>query len=339
MGLAFYQYYKISIYLVGIYYLGLTGITAIGYVLGGYLADFIGRKKAMVSFASLSGTSLLLSLINPFIFIMLMYFFSNAYSSSFTTTVGGTSKSVGGLIKSFSRVRIGINAGWAIGPAIGGVLYTKFGFSSIMLIGGIASLLSVPLMLGLENIKGAKTTFIKPNKRFSKFIIPAFLSSMVMGQLGLPFVLYFSRIFSVSTIGVMYAINGGLVALFQDIVGRKFSNKPPKKSLMVGMMIYSLSYGSMMIINKVYELVVAVVALTLAEMIISPISNSVANFLAEERNRGKYMGLYGLTSGIGRTFGQSLSTELSFSSIIEWGDVSAIAIIGGILYLLLTEIP
>jgi MFS family permease len=50
IGLALNQYYKLPIYLVSIYYLGLTFVTAIGYIFEGYLADIIGRRNSMIDF-------------------------------------------------------------------------------------------------------------------------------------------------------------------------------------------------------------------------------------------------------------------------------------------------
>jgi MFS family permease len=338
IGLALNQYYKLPIYLVGIYYLGLTLITAIGYVFGGYMADIIGRRNSMVLSTILASLFLLLSLIDPIIFILFMYFFSNAYGSANNTFVGDTSNNVKGLIKSFSRIRRGANAGWAIGPAIGGFLYDKYGFNTIIMIAGIVSLIAVPFLLPLKNNKGSRKILIRPSKKFSKFLIPSILTSIIMGQLGLPFVLYASRYFSVSIAGYMFSINGGMVVLFQDLFGNKFSKFNYKHSLSIGMIIYSLAYLNLIFISRVYELALDVILLTIAEMIVSPINNAVANALSESGDRGKYMGFFGLTVGIGRTLGQSLSTELSFSKYVEWGDVSFIAVLSSVLYLFLTEI-
>ncbi|MGC8567344.1 MAG: MFS transporter [Caldisphaera sp.] len=335
IGLALNQYYKIPIYLVGLYYLGLTCVTAFGYIIGGYLSDYFGRKNSMILTASLSSISLLLSLINPIVFILFMYFFSNAYGSANTTAVGDTSNNLKGLVKSFSRVRIGANAGWAIGPAIGGFLYDIYGFNLIIIVGATSSMISLPFMLKLANIKGSRKILIKPNRKFAKFLIPALLTSIVMGQLGLPFVLYFSKMFSVTIVGFMFMINGGLVVLFQDFISKTLSKKDYKKSLLLGMTLYSFAYGSLMIINKIYELALAVIILTTGEMITSPLMNAIANSLAESLHRGKYMGLFGLTNGIGRTLGQSISTELSYSNYLEWGNVSLIAFLAGLLYFLI----
>ncbi len=338
IGLALNQYYNIPIYLVGLYYLLLTLSTAIGYIFGGYLADFIGRRNAMIISTILASLFLILSLFNLSLFIAFMFFFNNAYGSANTTAVGDTSNSLKGLIKSFSRTRIGANAGWAIGPAIGGFLYQKYGFDKIILIASTFSLIAIPFLIKLPNNKGSKRILIKPSRKFSKFLIPSILTSIIMGQLGLPFVLYISRVFSVSTAGYMFSINGSMVVFLQEFFARKFSKFNYKYSLSLGMAIYSISYLNLIFINKIIELALDVVLLTIAEMIVSPINSAVANTLSESQNRGKYMGFFGLTVGIGRTLGQSLSTELAFSKYIEWGNVSFMAILSSILYLLLVEI-
>ncbi|AFZ70092.1 arabinose efflux permease family protein [Caldisphaera lagunensis DSM 15908] len=338
IGLALNQNYKLPIYLVGLYYLGYTLATALGYIFGGYLADFIGRRNAMIISTIMASIFLALSLFNLSLFVAFMFFFNNAYGSANTTAVGDTSDNLKGLVKSFSRVRIGANAGWAIGPAIGGFLYEKYGFNKIILLASIFSIIAVPFLIKIPNIKGSRKILIKPSKKFSKFLIPSTLTSIIMGQLGLPFVLYVSKIFSISTAGYMFTINGLMVVFFQDFFGRKFAKFNYKYSLALGMFIYSISYLNLIFINKIIELALDIVLLTIAEMIVSPINNAVANAMVESGDRGKYMGLFGLTVGIGRTLGQSLSTELSFSKNIEWGNVSFMALLSSILYLVLIEI-
>ncbi len=64
--------------------------------------------------------------------------------------------------------------------------------------------------------------------------------------------------------------------------------------------------------------------ITLAEMIVSPLSQSIANTLADPRSRGgRYMGLYSLVTGLGRTVASSISSILLIHAIKQpltlWG--------------------
>ncbi|WP_243679230.1 hypothetical protein [Vulcanisaeta distributa] len=64
--------------------------------------------------------------------------------------------------------------------------------------------------------------------------------------------------------------------------------------------------------------------ITLAEMVVSPLSQSIANALADPRSRGgRYMGLYSLITGLGRTLASSISGVLLTYAIKQplalWG--------------------
>lgn len=78
--------------------------------------------------------------------------------------------------------------------------------------------------------------------------------------------------------------------------------------------------------------------ITLAEMVVSPLSQSIANALADPRSRGgRYMGLYSLITGLGRTLASSISGVLLTYAIKQplalWGGfVFAVALSSSGLY-------
>ncbi len=117
-------------------------VSSIAFIIGGYLADFLGRVRTMVISAVSSSIALIIAYaINKPLIVVLMVltqsFFNNAYGVANTSIVGDYAR--GGftsLVKYFSRLRVGgVNAGWAVGPAIGGLLYEIYGFRMLMLLG------------------------------------------------------------------------------------------------------------------------------------------------------------------------------------------------------------
>lgn len=68
----------------------------------------------------------------------------------------------------------------------------------------------------------------------------------------------------------------------------------------------------------------------------SPLSQSIANALADPKTRGRYMGLYSLVTGLGRTMASSISSILMplalEQPLILWGFVFAIALSSSALY-------
>lgn len=188
VGFALYHVYRVSFTYISLFYLiqGIVNVSA--YILGGYLTDYLGRVKAMLITSILSSLSLLLAfLINSplyvITFVLIQTLFDSIYNVANTSLVGDLSKGFKTLIKSFSRVRVGINAGWSAGPVIGGILFSSLGFRYIMLFGSIISLFSTFFLFGFEDIKGKIEVSFRLTKDLIKFLIPTFFTFMIMEQL------------------------------------------------------------------------------------------------------------------------------------------------------------
>ncbi|WP_243680822.1 MFS transporter [Vulcanisaeta souniana] len=181
----------------------------------------------------------------------------------------------------------GINAGWAIGPAIGGLLYEIYGFRILILLGSVIPLMALPLLMTLPEpnyVAEAGLTF-HVNRAFALFLIPSFLTFLVMGQLGFPLLTYYNMHVGLTTfqVGLLYMENGLLVVFLQDIIGR-YLRRPSLISL--GMVIYGgVSYLAVAFIPGFAWAVVGMFFITLAEMVVSPLSQSIANALADPRSR------------------------------------------------------
>ncbi|MFP3161346.1 MAG: MFS transporter [Vulcanisaeta sp.] len=139
-GFALYQYYKLPLTSVSLFYVAQAIVSSIAFIVGGYLTDFLGRVKTMVVSSVISSMVILIAFIinKPLIVIIMVLiqsFFNNAYGVANTSLVGDYAIGFSSLIRYFSRLRVGINAGWAIGPAIGGLLYEIYGFRLLLLLG------------------------------------------------------------------------------------------------------------------------------------------------------------------------------------------------------------
>jgi len=346
-GFALYQYYKLPLTSVSLFYVAQAIVSSIAFIVGGYLTDFLGRVKTMVVSSVISSMVILIAFIinKPFIVIIMVLiqsFFNNAYGVANTSLVGDYAIGFSSLIRYFSRLRVGINAGWAIGPAIGGLLYEIYGFRLLLLLGSLIPLAALPLLVSLPEtgrISEHGLTF-HVNRRFALFLIPSFLTFLVMGQLGFPLLTYYNVHDGLSTfmVGILYMENGLLVVFLQDLIGR-YLKRPSLIAL--GMVIYGISYLAVAFIPNFTWAIVDMFFITLAEMIVSPISQSIANMLADPKARGRYMGLYSLVTGLGRTIASSVSSLLMPYALREplalWGFVLVIAALSSGIYLNVTK--
>ncbi|MGC8607182.1 MAG: MFS transporter [Vulcanisaeta sp.] len=346
-GFALFQYYRLPLTLISIFYVAQAVVSSIAFVIGGYLADFLGRVRTMVISAVVSSIVMIIAyLINRplvvVIMVLIQSFFNNVYGVANTSIVGDYARSFSSLVRYFSRLRVGINAGWAIGPAIGGLLYEVYGFRVLMLLGSIIPLAALPLLVSLNEpnyMVEAGLTF-HVNKSFALFLIPTFLTFLVMGQLGFPLLTYYNAHDGLTTfqVGLLYMENGLLVVFLQDLIGR-YLKKPSLISL--GMVIYGVSYLTVAFIPNFAWAIADMLFITFAEMIVSPLSQSIANTLADPRTRGRYMGLYSLVTGLGRTTASSISSLLLPYALRQplamWGFVFAVALSSTGLYAILVK--
>ena len=158
--------------------------------------------------------------------------------------------------------------------------------------------------------------------------------------MGFPLLTYYNVHDGLSTfmVGILYMENGLLVVFLQDLIGR-YLKRPSLIAL--GMVIYGISYLAVAFIPNFTWAIVDMFFITLAEMIVSPISQSIANMLADPKARGRYMGLYSLVTGLGRTIASSVSSLLMPYALREplalWGFVLVIAALSSTMYLNVTK--
>ncbi|MQL56043.1 MFS transporter [Acidianus ambivalens] len=340
IGFALYEVYHFSLDFVSLFYIIQGVISVLAYIIGGYMTDFLGRVKSMVISSLSASISLLLAfLLNlPLaivFFILLQTFFNSIYNVSNTSMVGDLNKEFKGLVISFSRIRVGINAGWAIGPVIGGILFTISGFRELLLVSSIISLLPIPLLFSLPDFKGKIGISLNLSKEFILFLIPTFLTFMIMGQLGFSLLTYYNLIVGLSTfqVSLLFMVNGLLIVIFQEFIGRRLTTK----MIILGMIIYAFSYLSVAFVTNFILAVIDIVFITLAEMIVSPLSQAIASSLSRDEVRGREIGIYGMVTALGRVLGSSyagflMNYYLYSSPLILWFLISLLGFFSALLY-------
>ncbi|MEM0176088.1 MAG: MFS transporter, partial [Metallosphaera sp.] len=323
------------------FYLIQAIVTILASISGGIITDYLGRKKTIViSTISSSMVLLLAYVINaPLVVssvVLIQTFFNTLYNVSSTTIVGDVYKGKTELVKAFSRQRVGINAGWAIGPLVGGFIFTDYGFRTLLLAASVLVLLPIPLIRFLPDFKGEGRLTFNLSRDFLIFLIPTFLTFTIIGQLGFGLLTYYNSVlrFTEFQVGLLFGVNGLIIVALQDLTGRLINKRIGLIS--VGMIIYGIGYFIVSLVTNYYIAILQMVIITAAEMIVSPLSQTIANSLAHQKSRGKQMGLYSMVTGMGRIAGSSLVSELMiyylYAPQILWGMISSLGLISSIMY-------
>jgi MFS family permease len=345
----------LSMTLVGMILLVAGLCSAISQALGGALSDRFGRRPilliaTLVSVFSFSGLAVVIGISAPVWAIAVVYI---AGRSILTTTRPVISAMVADftskerLTEAYGILRIGANMGWAAGPAIGGYLATflPYGwlFGIAPLTCGIVSLIVFFFIRESSHVVSKKVGFrsmltVANDRPFLVFAVISILLFIVMGQMVSTLSIFTVELvdFSKVQFSLLLALNGLIVILFQYPMTLALRRIAKFRALILGSLLYAFGYLSLGWITQFGWALVAMAVITGGEIIHAPISLSVIGELSPEDQRGRYMGLFGLSQTIGIAVGPLIGGVLidafPFNPELIWTPVALIALIAAVGY-------
>jgi MFS family permease len=117
--------------------------------------------------------------------------------------------------------------------------------------------------------------------------------------------------FSEQNFGFLLSMNAAMVVLFQLWIAEKISKYDPMKMMALGALFYMVGFGMYGFISEFYLFFVAMIIITIGEMIVSPVSQKAVAKLSPKDKRGRYMGMLGFTWTIPSIFGVYLAGLVS----------------------------
>lgn len=233
--------------------------------------------------------------------------------------------------RSYALNRLAINLGFAIGPAIGGVL-AGFNYTLLFWVDGVtcivASLLLYFIFADARKRKVQKTSSKSGNPGRSAYKDSVFLLGMFyVFMVGLCFFQIFSIVpvyfkqelnLKENVIGAVLALNGLIIAFMEMVLVYKLENR---RHALTYMMLGSLLIGVSFLIFNIAPLFVFVllqmIIITLGEMLLFPFMNNFWVSRSNEFNRGQYAAVYTMSFSLAivlaPTFASQLATWLGFS--------------------------
>jgi MFS family permease len=351
LSLYLYQERGIPMSLVGIMFLVSGCISGMVQLFSGALTDRLGRRPVILSGL---GVRTILNLIMAFLisqnasvyFIALTYIGGQAADSIVRPASAALVLDIapkGETSEAYGILRVGQNAGWAAGPAIGGYLATSFSYGQTFLLAPITNLIALALLWSVKETHHGDGKHTGPrgmfaavrNRKFLVFVIIAMVLSIVMGQLGSTLSVFtVDRLgFSEANYGLLLTTNGLVVILFQYLIAHFTSKLPRANALTIGSLCYALGYLSFSWINNLGLAIPAIVLVTLGEVIIAPTTLATVGDFADKNNRGRYMGLYGVAEMLGFSLGPVVGGILldGFTSPLPiWGTIGLIAFLAAL---------
>jgi MFS family permease len=107
--------------------------------------------------------------------------------------------------------------------------------------------------------------------------------------------------------GGLISLNAALVVLFQFPITRRIENLPPLLMMALGTLLYAIGFGMYGFVSTFAFFVLAMVILTIGEMIVAPVGQALVAKFSPEDMRGRYMAIFGFSWAIPFAIGPYLA--------------------------------
>jgi MFS family permease len=310
-----------------------------GNMIGGALTDFLGRKSMIIFGLVVSAlTALGMGLVQQLEWFYVM----GAVSGLFATAAGPAHQAMLTDIlpekkraEGFGVMRVAANLAVAIGPAIGGFIAT-YSYLILFIADTITSLITALIVyLVIEESKpeakektektGFKETFIGyglvlKDRKFMLFVGISTIATIVYSQMYSTLSVFLRDVHGVpeSGYGWLMTLNAGMVVLFQFMITRKISDKPPMLILALGSALYVIGFGMYGFVSAYLFFMLAMVIITIGEMVVIPVAQAYVGDAAPEDMRGRYSGVMGFSWMIPWMIGPLLAGLLIDNGYPNW---------------------
>ncbi|KQU59242.1 MFS transporter [Rossellomorea marisflavi] len=298
-----------------------AGASVAGNLIGGFLFDKMGGYRSillgiLITLTALGGMNLWHGWPHYVVFLTIVGFGSGIVFPSMYAMAGSVWPAGGR--KAFNAVYVAQNIGVAVGASLGG-LVASFSFNYIFLANFLMYIVFFLIALfGYKKISAqvsGHTSVIqesRPIRDRSKLtalllICGAYLLCWVgYVQWQSTIASYTQEInISLKQYSFLWTINGALIVLAQPLLSRvikRFENNL-KIQIMIGTVIFMLSFAVAAFADQFMWFVAAMIILTVGEMLIWPAVPTIANSLAPKGREGFYQGIVNSTATGGRMIG------------------------------------
>ena len=322
---------------VGLLFALFSVTDMIGNMIGGALTDYLGRKTMIILGLIISA---LTSLGMGFVQQLEWFYVMGAVSGLFATAAGPAHEAM--LIdilpekkrsEGFGVMRVAMNLSVAIGPAIGGFI-AAYSYRVLFVADTVTSLITALIVyLVVEESKpevvektaekkSFKDTFVGygtvlKDRKFMLFVIISTIATLVYSQMYSTLSVFLRDVHGIpeSGYGWLMTFNAGLVVLFQFMITRRISSKPPMLIMALGTLLYVVGFGMFGFVNVYVLFMLAMGIITLGEMVIIPVAQAYVGKAAPEDMRGRYSGVMGFSWMIPWMIGPLLA-----GLIMDYGD-------------------
>ncbi|HUQ97593.1 MAG TPA: MFS transporter, partial [Chitinophagaceae bacterium] len=309
----------------------MMGLFGCGSFVGGYLG---GRLTDAIGFFYVQVISLLC---NGLLFILLGYlqslwaiglciFVLSSLGEAFRPANAAAIAaycSAENCTRCYSLNRLAINLGWAIGPAVGGLL-ASYTYKLLFWTDGLTCISAAVLLhhflaryqtTNHPETKPATPTFSKAHADSFYLIclLLLFLIGVSFFQLFSIIPVYYKTVVRLSEggIGCVLALNGLLIALVEMVLVYRIQNRRSDFHYIVfGAFLTGLSFLLLTVSPVIGVVLAAMLTVTFGEMFLLPFTNNLWINRSTESNRGQYAAFYTMTFAVSQVLAPTGASQV-----------------------------
>jgi MFS family permease len=346
--------FEIGMTQVGVLFAAFSFSSFVGSMLGGALTDRLGRKGIIIFGLIASSLSTLgMGFINTYE----VFFFMALFSGILSETSGPARQAMIADIlpeekraQGFGIFRVAFNLSVVIGPAIGGLLAVR-SYLALFIADAVISLITAALVsrflpetkpeassdMPQESIAGSFSGYFRAllDTAFLLFLGASILMVLTYVNMNTTLGVFLRDTYGVPEAGYgwLLSLNAAMVVLFQFPITRRIENQKPLLMMAVGSLLYAIGFAMYGFVSVYPLFALAMVVITIGEMIVAPMGQALVAKFAPEDMRGRYMAIYGFSWIIPFAFGPIMAGFVLDNYDPRWlwylaGGIGLLAVLG-----------
>lgn len=233
-------------------------------------------------------------------------------------------------IRAYSLNRLAINLGWAIGPALGGIL-AEYSFKWLFWVDGATCVFAsfilfiahkpVAVVASNRNREEMKNESAFRDKLFLKGMFLIFLVGVCFFQLFNVVSFYFEEEIhmSKSSIGYLLGMNGLIIFFVEMVLVYKLDGKYDSFTYIIaGTFLIAISFMILNIAPIVSIAIFSMLVITLGEMLLFPFLNNFWVKRSNQHNRGQYASVYTMAFAASQVLAPTYASSVAHSIGFFW---------------------
>ncbi len=311
--------FDIGMMQVGVLFAAFSVSNVVGSMIGGALTDRMGRKRIIIfGLIASSLSTLAMGFVNAFeaffmivVFVGLLANVAGPARQAMIADILPEEKRTQG----FGIFRVALNLSVVFGPAIGGLLAAR-SYLALFVTDAVISLITAALVYRFipetkpesssdapqESVAGSFGGYVHVlrDTAFMLFLGASMLMVLTYMNMNTTLGVFLRDVHGIpeAGYGALLSINAAMVVLFQFPITRRIENQKPLLMMAAGSLLYAIGFAMYGFVSAYVLFVLAMVIITIGEMIVAPMGQTlVANFAPEDM-RGRYMAIFGISWGI-----------------------------------------